>query len=67
MFILFSFPPLLSLFPPFLSIRLCMCPVCVHVCVCVRVLLNLLLITSHTWSLSGELLTEEDYQAAGAF
>ena len=79
-FILFFFPPLLGLFPPFLSffsvVYVLVCPcvcMCVCVCVCVCVYahsaahLNLLLITSHTSRLSEGLLTVEDYQAAGAF
>ena len=72
MFILFFFPPLPGLFPPFLSffllcvfVRPCAC-VCVCVCVCVYAHsvahLNLLLITSHTSRLSEGLLTVEDYQ-----
>ena len=66
MFILFFFPPLPGLFPPFLSFfLLCVC-LCDPVRVCVYAHsvahLNLLLITSHTSRLSEGLLTVEDYQ-----
>lgn len=37
MFILFFFPPVFGLFPPFLSIQRCLC-FCVCVCVCVYTL-----------------------------